>query len=326
MKRREWAAVILLLAARAAAGEDHVFAPPACTAEEAASHEAAALLRCHAPVFVLGQGERSFNRIGTPEILLERGREKVRVDPDVAAVFTEVRRDRIGEKDVLQLLYRVHFTRLPFKPSVFYEMHKNAGVLAILTLEEPQRTPILLTTVYTCGCYRVLLPTELFPREALPLDWPREVKKFFGATLPATLRHPEPPGSRFVLRLASKTHRVIGIETLPDLPAGRRVKLPLRPMEDLRRLPVSGKEGASGSFFYSDGPLKGHVRGAWSPIEGLTACVFLLDLTLGMDKDFGDPEITGTPFYTSLLPWRRQVSRLDRFDPLLRYLGFRLGD
>lgn len=326
MKGRGWTAAITLLAARAAAGEDHVFAPPACTAEEAESREAATLLRCYAPIFVLGQGERSYNRIGTPEILLESGREKVRVDPDVPAVFTEVRRDRIGEKDVLQLLYRVHFTRLAFKPSVFYEMHKNVGVLAIVTLQEPQRTPILLTTVYTCGCYRVLLPTKLFPREALPLDWPQEVKKFFGATLPATLTHPEPPGSRFVLRLASKTHRVIGIETLPDLPAGLRVELPLRPMEDLRRLPVSGKEGTSGSFFYTDGPLKGHVRGAWSPIEGLTVGVLLLDLTLGMDKDFGDPEITGTPFYTSLLPWRRQVSRLDRFDALLRYLGFRLGD
>ena len=45
---------------------------------------------------------------------------------------------------------------------------------------------------------------------------------------------------------------------------------------------------------------------------------------IGSDKDFGDPSETGTRFYTMLLPWNREVSRLDRFEPLLRKLGFRL--
>lgn len=302
-----------------------VFEPPACAARDVVSRDAEALLCCHAPVFVLEQGERSYNRIGTPEIRLEAGREKVCVNPDLPAAFTEVRRDRIGSKDVLQLLYRVHFTRLPFVPSVFFEMHKNVGVLSILTLAEAELAPILLTTVYTCGCYRVILPTELFPREALPPRWPEGRKRFYGRDLPARLKAPKPPRSRFVVRLTSKTHRVASIETLEDLPAGRRIAMPLRPMEDLRRLPVAGKKGATGSFFYRDGPLKGHVRGAWSPIEGLTVGVLFLDLALGMDKDFGAPEVTGTPFYTFLLPWRRDVSRLDRFDSLLRDMGFRLG-
>lgn len=316
-------AAAFLCIAPTAVAEDYVFAPPLCA--EPTGRDAASLLRCHAPVFVLEQGERSYNRIGTPEIRSERGEEKVRVNPDVPAVFTEARRDRIGGKDVLHLLYRVHFTRLAFKPSVFFEMHKNVGVLAIVTLREPELAPIFFTTVYTCGCYRVLLPTDLLSIAALPPGWPRDRKKFYGALLPAALKAPEPPRSRFVLHLASKTHRTTSLETLAAAPAGKHVELPLRPMEDLRQLPVPGRPGVTGSLFYTSGPLKGHVRGAWSPIEGLTAGIFLLDLTLGMDKDFGDPEVTGTPFYTSLLPWRRDVSRLDRFDPLLRHLKFRLG-
>lgn len=315
-------ALALTFAAQAARGEKSVYVPPACGGAEAAGDEAA-LLRCYAPVFVVEQGSRSYNRVGTPEIRLERGKEKVRVNPDVAAAFTEVRRDRIGQTSLLQLLYRVHFTRLPFKPSVFFEMHRNVGVLAIVTLRESDLQPLLFTTVYTCGCYRALLP-DLFPPEALPTDWPAKEKRFFGKTLPAIVRHPEPGRSRLTVRLASKTHRVYEVETLEEPPLGSRVDLPVRAIEELRRLPVAGSSGAFASFFYTDGPLKGHVRGAWSPIEGLLAGPLFLDLTLGMDKDFGDPKVTGTPFYTSLLPWKREVSRLDRFDPLMRHLGFRL--
>jgi len=316
--------LVLLFLAESSLSEDFVYVPPACAAGEAGDRGEAALLRCYAPVFVVEKGARSYNRVGTPEIRLSGAREKVRVNPDAPAAFTEVRRDRIGETGLLQLLYRVHFTRLPFKPSVFFEMHRNVGVLAIVTLRESDLQPILFTTVYTCGCYRALLPTDLFPPEALPTDWPAKEKRFFGKTLPAIVRHPKPRRSRLTVRLASKTHRVYEVETLEEPPLGSRVDLPVRATEELRRLPVAGSGEAIASFFYTDGPLKGHVRGAWSPIEGLLAGPLFLDLTLGMDKDFGDPEVTGTPFYTSLLPWKREVSRLDRFDLLMRHLGFRL--
>jgi hypothetical protein len=45
---------------------------------------------------------------------------------------------------------------------------------------------------------------------------------------------------------------------------------------------------------------------------------------LGTDKDFGDPRVTGERFYTSLVPWEREVSRLDRIEPLLRKQSFRV--
>lgn len=304
--------------------EQFAYMPPECSSADAAGRDPDALLRCYAPVFWIDPGERSFNRIGSPAIRLDGARERVWIDTETPAVFVSARTDRIGLTDVLHLVYRIHFPRLAFKPAVFFEMHRNAGLLTIVTLRAGDLAPILVTTVYSCGCYRALLPTDLFPPDALPQKWPKDRKRVFGKSLPAVVTHPQSGGRRLVVLLASRTHRVEEIQTLEQPRSGRSVALPLRPMEDLHRLPVAGREGAPASFFYTEGALKGHVRGAWSPIEGLTAGVLVLDPTLGMDKDFGDPRETGTRFYTSLLPWQRDASRLDRFDPLLRTLRFHL--
>jgi hypothetical protein len=96
-------------------------------------------------------------------------------------------------------------------------------------------------------------------------------------------------------------------------------------MGRLRAMPIDGRDGETGSIFYQRGPLRGHVRGAWNPWEGLTIFGLVsLDPSVGMDKDLGDPAQTGTPFYTFLRFWMHDRSRLDRLDRLLRELGFRL--
>jgi hypothetical protein len=60
--------------------------------------------------------------------------------------------------------------------------------------------------------------------------------------------------------------------------------------------------------------------------EGLTAGLLSLDPILGTDKDFGDLRIRGAKFYTSLLPWERDISRLDRMEPLLHKRGSRVAE
>jgi hypothetical protein len=49
-----------------ALGEDFVYLAPACAPADAVSGQESALLRCFAPVFVVADGDRSYNRIGTP--------------------------------------------------------------------------------------------------------------------------------------------------------------------------------------------------------------------------------------------------------------------
>ncbi len=272
------------------------------------------LLSRFAPFFIVEAGEAAYNRIGTPEIVGHGSYVRARVDPDRHAVFAEVHRDRIGAVEVLELVYRIHFRELAFEPRVFFEMHRNAGVFAIVTLRLPEEEPLLLTVVYTCGCYPELFPTERFPEAALPS----------GTSRPELVATVEPERERFAVRLTSRTHRVRGVEVVTEPPPGVRREAALRPLADLRCLPIEGYPGETASFFYTSGYLKGHVRGAWSPIEGLTAGVLLLDPTLGMDKDFGDPDVTGTPFYTSIWPCARQSSRLDRLGPFLEHRGFRV--
>jgi hypothetical protein len=189
-----------------------------------AAGEDSGLLERHAPAFRIEEGDLEFNRIGTPRIRLRRGRERVDVDPERASLYVETRPDRIGRRDVLHLVYRIHFSALPWTRAVFYERHRNVGLMALVTLDAAILEPLLVTTVYTCGCYRALLPTELFPREALPEDWPRDEKRFYGVTLPALAPRARPGASRLVIGLASRTHRVVELRTAPEPLAG----VPLR--------------------------------------------------------------------------------------------------
>lgn len=305
-----------------ASADRGVYRPPPCPTADAGAGAEAARLACFAPVFEIAEGARELNRIGTPRIRLRRGRERVDVDADRPTLFAETRKDCICGRDVIHLVYRIHFTKLPFTTAVFFERHRNAGLLTLVTLDAASGEPLFLTTVYTCGCYRALIPTEAFPRHALPERWPAHAMKVFGKTLPSVVSCARAGESRWVIALASRTHRVEAIRIAPEPADG--IAIPLAPIDDLRRLPVEGAPGRTSSFFHTRGFLKGHVRGAWSPIEGLTAGLLLLDPLLGMDKDFGDAELTGTRFYTGLLPWQREVSRLDRFEPLLKSLSFRL--
>ncbi len=314
------AALVFSPTARA---ESWVYSAPECSPEQAASREPQQLLPCYAPIFEIDDGQLEFNRIGTPEVRAVNGREHVGVDPDRHTVFVSTLRDRIGGRDVVHLLYRIHFTALPLTPHVFYERHRNAGLLTLVTLDALTLDPLFVTTVYTCGCYRALLPTDLLPKAVLPDGYPEGTKKVWGKQLDAIVPHPLIPHRRLLVAMDSRTHRVHTMTSTETVPDGVAQQLELRPMDDLHHLPVIGREGEEASFFYTSGFRKGHVRGAWSPVEGLTLGLLILDPMIGMDKDFGDPAVTGTRFYTMLTPWSKSVSRLDQFDPLLRKLGYR---
>ena len=317
-------AIAALLTAGEARPATVVYSSELCgtAATRTASDEAA----CHTPAFTIDEGEKSYNKIGEPEARAAWCGERVSVDPERPVVYVGARSDVLGSRPVTHLLYRIHFTKLPFQPRVFFEMHRNPGLMALVTIDEETREPWLLTTVQTCGCYHAIVPTDRFPAEALPADWLPGPQKVWGKELPAVVSAPVPGSSRLLLRMEPRTHRVIGVETVADLPAGERRDLELAPMAGLRALPVKGAEGRTTSFFHESGLRKGYVKNAWSPIEGLTLGLVIFDPMIGSDKDFGDPAETGTRFYTMLLPWNREVSRLDRFDPLMRKLGFRMDN
>ncbi len=310
----------------AVAAEVMVFAPPPCTGD--LRHDHAALLACFAPLWLAPGAEHAYNRIGTPIAALEHSRfggddVEIRIDPDQPTQFAAARAERVGGRDLLQLVYRVHFERIPWSWSWhFFEAHRHAGLLALVTLDAATLEPLFVTTVHTCGCYRAVIPTTSLADAALPPAWPKDRQCVFGQSLPARLASPLPGSTRLLITLAPDSHRVIDVEVRGDRPAGIVRPTALADLDALRRLRAA--DGSEHSFYYARGPLKGHVKGAWNALEGLTLFgLVALDPTVGMDKEFGAPEHTGTPFYTSLPFWRHEASRLDRFEALLGELGFR---
>jgi hypothetical protein len=78
------------------------------------------------------------------------------------------------------------------------------------------------------------------------------------------------------------------------------------------------------SFYHREGVAKGHVKGAFKPLETLFMGLISLDFFVGTDKVYGDPRKWDNPFYTSLKPWRRSDSDMWDFAGFLRYWGWKL--
>jgi hypothetical protein len=294
-------------------------AEPAQSPTDVTEPEVAARLARFAPVFEIEGGEADWNRIGTPTLRRRAGHDRARVDTARATLYAEERAETVGARSVHQLVYRVHFDAFEPTLATVASMHRNAGLLVLVSVDAESEVPLCVSTVHTCGCWLALSPTEALASEALPDDWPDETVEVHGEELPARIAVPR-AGERFLVRLRSGTHRVHDVAVGPA-PDGA-LALELRPMAELRALPVEGAPGATASFFYERGYLEGYVKGAWAPLEGLTLGLLTLDPRLGMDRDFGDPEETGARFFTALAPWKREATRLDRFGRALEELGF----
>lgn len=280
----------------------------------------------YAPILVPEYAGPSYNRIGKPSARYDsRGRERIFVDPDSAVVYVQQQDFETDRGRYTNLIYRVHFERVPFSLIPFHlTTGKNSGLLFVVTLDEQER-PVLLTTVHTCGCYLAQVPTRYLPREAYPKNWNESGQKVFGMRLPGLLDYPErfDIDYRPIIFLKHGTHRIkdIGLARLSTLDRRYELRpLDMQPMEALKKLPLDGE---TTSFYHNSGFRKGYVKGASKPLEMLFMSWWALDPNIGVDKEYGDRDETGTVFYTSLKPWARDESDMWRFREFLEYWGWR---
>lgn len=280
-----------------------------------------------APVLVPRRTDLPYNRVGTPFVQTDaKGREQARVDPDQPAVFHQAIPFTTARGTYTNLVYRVHFTKVPYRmrPS-HVSAGPNVGLLVVVTVDAHDN-PVLVTTVHTCGCYLAFLPTAFLPPEAYPDDWPAGTQKVLGERLPARLDLPTGVGSpRVVLTLREGTHRVMDAALMPPdavAAAFTTVPTPLRPMAELDRLPLP--DGGTTSFFVTSGRHRGFVKGAHKPFERVFISWWALDWRVGHDKRYGPREDMDTVFYTSLKPWARSDSDMWRFSDFLAYWGWKL--
>ena len=93
------------------------------------------LLHHYAPVFVAEKAEYDFNKIGTPVALMKQDQEIVRINPAEGAIYTAVQDFSTKSGTYTNLLYRVHFSEVPFRIVPFYlGAGRNVGLLAVVTL------------------------------------------------------------------------------------------------------------------------------------------------------------------------------------------------
>ena len=281
----------------------------------------------YAPVIApFGQHE-TFNQIGKPRARVDdRGREQIYVDPTQAVFYVQQRDFETQRGRYTNLIYRIHFEKVPFSLVPFHlTTGKNVGLFVIITLNTKQQ-PVMITTVHTCGCYHALVPTSYLPDDAYPEDWSSDSQKIFGEALPGLLRYPDDFSDQLrpIIYLRDGTHRVMDIDVgnLHDIRARFHI-LPatLEPINALKRLTL---EDTTTSLYTENGRRQGYVKNSRKPFEFLFMSWWVLDPRVGVDKEYGPGDQTGTVFYTSFKPWRRDDSDMWDFAEFLKYWGWNL--
>ena len=279
-----------------------------------------------APIFLAHGYADAYNRIGRPTVAVRGDSQELWVDPAQPTVYVMKRRFTTPKATYTNLIYRVHFPEVPYSLVPFnLTAGENVGLMVVVTLDAHDQ-PVLITSVHTCGCYKAFTPTDYLPVAALPGEWhldrPNEV---YGERLPPRLNYSAVAHPKLLVHLRPALHRVMDLqvvsaETLQD-PRYAPLTMAMAPMADLQRLPI---DGATTSFFYDTGWRQGYVKGSIKPFEMIFLSWISLDLFVGSDKTYADPQEGGNRFYTSLKPWRRDDSDMWDFARFLAYWGWRL--
>lgn len=282
------------------------------------------LLERFAPVFFVDDAGQAYNRIGRPYAFLAASGEQVAIDPDHAVLYTAVRRFTTTTATYTNLLYRIHFTEVPFSFIPFHlTAGKNVGLLVIVTLDSDQ-APVLYTLVHTCGCYLAFVATSDLPRQKWKEGWREGRQVVYGENLPMLLELDGDSAGRTAIHIRPATHRIHNIWRLGrgELEPYRRLQTRLQPLAALQYLQLD--DGSTTSFYEEQGPRRGYVKGSHKIWERLLMGWWALDWRVGEDKKLGRNGSDGTVFYTSLKPWAREESDMRDFARFLRYWGWHL--
>jgi hypothetical protein len=277
-----------------------------------------------APVFLIKDVDKIFNRIGSPTVTGDKNTSEYIVDPEKPAVYFEEQRFTTEKGSYSNLIYRIHFPEVPLSwESWHLTSGSNPGLLFIYTLDASGEL-ILITTVHTCGCYLAFIPTDRMPKDFLPLDWTDGSQDVYGYWLPRHINLLHDDAMRVAFTIESETHRVGHVAVLSGYSLDRyqpRFTLPLYPMQQLFQLSF---EGSTVSFFEDEGARKGYVKGSSKILERLFMGWWVFDLQIGEDKAYSIHDTSGIPLYTSLKFWAREASDLKNFPAFLKYWGWRL--
>ncbi len=207
------------------------------------------LFAAYAPLLDI-EAQGAFDEIGAPAWQHDG---RIGVDTHRPVVYQRLAQTLVRGQPLLQLVYTLWFPERP--KSSRFDLLAGAldGLILRITLA-PDGTPLMLDTIHACGCYHLFFPA---PGVTLRAGAPsNEEWAFVPAELPAWR-----PGSRFVVRIASATHDVLGVtvtaQAMPE-PSAELATYARRPESALRRLPTP--TGGTRSLYGPDGLVAGSER------------------------------------------------------------------
>jgi len=285
------------------------------------------ILSRYAPVFVIENYKKKYNLIGTPSARINEDREgEIYVDPEKATVYTGMGEFKTFKSTYTNLIYRIHFEKIP---GGFIPFHlgkgNNMGLIVIITLNS-RNEPILYTSVHTCGCYLAFVPTSYMPADRFPDGWKNGRQSVHSENLPGILEYSKssPDRDKTMILIRDGTHRVkdIWLSDSCSLKKYNTIRAEIQPRESLEKLPLKNYETTS--FYETSGPREGYVKGSFKIRERLLMSWWAFDWRVGEDKKFGKDKNDGILFYTSLKPWDRKNSDMRNFVTFLKYWKWKL--
>lgn len=284
------------------------------------------LVQRYAPIFVVEHDEESFNKIGTPSARVnERGKADVYVDASHPTIYTEVETFETERERYTNLIYRIHFERNPFTLiPLNVGAGKNVGAITVVTLNSREE-PVWLTTVQSCGCYHAIVPTDYLPEESYPEQWNKDGIEVYGEALPGLLALKDAPeDARIAISIRSGSHRCMGIDV--ESASQLRTRLAVVPAASadvtaLKALPLP--DGATTTFYHTEGHRKGLVKGAYKPMETALFGLWAWDHNVGQDREYGPKEEAGRRFYTTLFFKHKKDSDMWHFARYLEHNGWK---
>lgn len=285
------------------------------------------IIRRYRPIFLIENPKEKHNLIGTPSAgNRDESKGEIFIDHEIPSIYVEIRKFNTSKDSYTNLIYRIHFEKIPFSLFPFYlGSGKNVGLIVVVTLNS-EGVPILYTTVHTCGCYLAFIPTSYMSQDTFPDDWNRERQTIYGEILPGILDFKDGLLDQAItlIALRNNSHRVkdILISNEDFLMGYKTAIADIKPLNSLQNLPL-GDVGST-SFYQDAGYSKGYVKDSSKPWEVLLMSWWVFDWRVGQDKKLGKDHEDGPIFYTSLKPWTRNESDMRVFTTFLKYWGWKL--
>ena len=321
MNKGTWIAVALLVLL----GLSACATPPKATVAEMHHYipkEGKKLINRHAPVFLVEDNLTAHNRIGAVRAGMDGN---ISIDSNTAVMYAEQRQFSTEKANYTNLIYRIHFSKVPAGFSPFYlTAGNNVGLIVVITLG-PNGLPLLYTTVHTCGCYIAFTATSNLPENAQPDSWKAGQQSVFGESLPSSLNYTGllADNQQVQISIRADTHRVMDIRLAPPVQTKENsVTMALQPLGNLKKLATIN--GQSSSFYENTGTRAGYVKESFKSRERWLMGWWAMDWRIGQDKYLGENKHDGPVFYTSLKPWARNDSDMRDFSGFLKYWGWDL--